>query len=113
MSCGSSSYHAWWANARFQSDLGRWHGGKECLLAAGFRLVHRTGDALDPTTGMPVIEPFLTLTEPDPFRAMAEWTAWMDNLKVCTQTFQTHAEDIGAALVTQFVDAPAWANKKY
>jgi hypothetical protein len=101
-------------NARFQEDLGRWDGGKECLLAAGFRLVHRTGESLDPTTGMPVVEPFLTLTEPDPFRAMAEWAAWMENIKVCTQAFRSHAEKVGAATeVVHLVDAPAWANKKY
>jgi len=28
-------------NERFYGDVGRWRGGKECLYAAGFKIVHR------------------------------------------------------------------------
>ena len=99
-------------NTRFQQDIGKWDGGKECLFAAGFRLVHRIGETLNTETGLASIEPFLTLTEPDPFRAMEEWTAWMDNLKACTKSLKSYGEKIGATEIINFTEAPSWANRK-
>ena len=41
---------------RFQADIGRHDGGFQCFYAAGFKLVHREGDTLDPETFKPQVK---------------------------------------------------------
>lgn len=54
---------------QFEEDIGRWYGGRELLIAAGFEVIE-----IDKITCYVTKEPSLA-------NDFDEWTAWFDGLK--------------------------------